>query len=122
MTKRAYIDDPLQAAMAIRDFGFKLTFNSGEFDREIYSEVFVPSDLEALYGFFDNLNRKYYIHPDSLHLLEPQEGDLYKMPFPHSSFYIITHPDKQIVEYDGYDRGCIIQRDSKPFPQIKWEY
>lgn len=56
-----YYDDPLAAAWMAKHFGMK--FWNGE--HEICVTPLVDSEAEA----------KRYIHQDSLHLLEPQEGD-----------------------------------------------
>jgi len=55
---RYYYEDPLEAAYMAKHYGMKL-------DPEI--EVYIYRDEE---------NFKYYIHPDSLPLLEPMDGDL----------------------------------------------
>ena len=71
MTKRFFYTDPLAAAWMAKHFG--MTF---EFWHREYS--YRPDDLEYVVARFmrdGRVERPVYVHPDSLHLLEPQIGD-----------------------------------------------
>src|SRR5579863_1248979 len=64
MTKRFFYKDPLAAAWMTAKFGMEFI--------DLITGRIEPSDIgTALYT-------RGYVHPDSLHLLEPREGDLVK--------------------------------------------
>jgi hypothetical protein len=119
MTTRYYYADPLAAAWMQKKFGMRFVRdflapdNSGD-TKEIGFDGPVTCIFEG---------QKYYIHPDSLPLLEPCEGDLvehydfsgcYKDPY-----FFKTETFKNfgidVTEYFRNNSGKIIQRDGKPF-------
>jgi hypothetical protein len=67
MTKRYFYTDPLAAAWMAKHFGMRFTdegwLNTAEVDYQHTGVERIPLDIKT------------YIHPDSLHLLEPQVGD-----------------------------------------------
>jgi hypothetical protein len=71
MTRRFFYTDPLAAAWMMKHF--KLRIHTGGGDtcdfRADFSGNYYEEDLLSLGG-------KLYIHPDSLCLLEPQDGDV----------------------------------------------
>src|SRR5262245_6574216 len=89
--KRAYYDDPLAAAWMAKHFGMKLQVIPSKDQIEEYDlkegEVwdwmetapegradvnYIEEAIQYLYEATDRL----YVHPDSLPLLQPQEGDI----------------------------------------------
>lgn len=72
--KRWYYDDPLAAAWMAQHFGM-------EFHREGYPNRY-KEDFSDWYGcglsevMYGKGFGKFYVHPDSLHLLEPKELDV----------------------------------------------
>jgi hypothetical protein len=78
MTKRFFYSDPLTAAWMVRHHGMMLT--TGRLSGDVIhvrceQGAMVISHL-AIFPLF-----KAYIHPDSLHLLEPQVGDWGRGPY-----------------------------------------
>jgi len=76
--KRLYYTDPLAAAWMYKHHGVQLELimqdvDTGEIAHHALSDYFqssaLPTSTEA-YGL------RYYIHPESLHLLEPIENDV----------------------------------------------
>lgn len=74
MTKRYFYTDALAAAWMAKHFGVK------------FVDIYYPDPL-AVYdicdfvvntadGPYDNIDKKFYLHPDSLAILEPQAGDV----------------------------------------------
>lgn len=79
-TKRYYYTDPLAAAWMAKhhDMRFEVALNTVNSMLEIMpaSMAFAhPAYLPNPYFLFQDV-KKIYIHPDSLHLLKPQEGDI----------------------------------------------
>lgn len=73
MTDKLYYTDPLQAAWMAREFGVK-------FENEDDAAMFVIEGGDE-YATLSQMqqtitSKKYYIHPDSYHIFEPQEGDV----------------------------------------------
>lgn len=107
---RLYYTCPIEAAYMAKNFGVKIMVN----DTEGTEMLCVISSLSR---------DKYYIHPDSLSVFEPQEGDLvYCM----GSYQIMPADiDDFGVKYDRriiiqnvtspIATGKIIQRNNKPF-------
>lgn len=93
MTKRYYYTDPLAAAWMAKHFGMKLhsihtdeqmaDYDIPETDRNFdwFDSCIVDGferDVEMVSDAIEYIEKAsdcIYIHPDSLHLLEPQEGD-----------------------------------------------
>ncbi|MCE9567638.1 MAG: hypothetical protein K8U57_37025 [Planctomycetes bacterium] len=117
--KRYFYTDPLAAAWMAKHFGMEFITKDGLITRCVLPLV-------------DGLKTGdcYYIHPGSLHLLEPKNGDLCRT----SGFERIGNSGSQYNEYDftdvafdfgygpiierdgcGYSPTEIIQRDGKPF-------
>lgn len=74
-TKRYFYTDPLAAAWMAKHFGMR--FQQFMLDRteeanEVLSEL---TECDILDDVFESHPSNYYIHPDSLHLLEPKAGD-----------------------------------------------
>lgn len=100
-----FYTEPLAAAWMAKHFGM----------------VFLHENGEVQYGYvngFDsceprNCERKHYIHPDSLHLLEPLKDDVVE--------YISLHQEGYIVSLVYFDVGNpsqvkkIIQRNNIAF-------
>jgi hypothetical protein len=69
MSKKWYYTDPLAAAWMAKHFGMK--FTDSLMAVNIDMSVVTPETADNLFEG----NDKFTIHPDSLHLLEPQDGD-----------------------------------------------
>lgn len=70
---RAFYDCPLKAAYMVKYYGMKLGQSDNGYSTG-WKEWIAPMELDA---FYQGLKiSPAYIHPDSLHLLEPQEGDI----------------------------------------------
>lgn len=70
--------DPIKAAWQAREHGFRFVskFCAGDISKALDAEITLPIILVNA-GMPQNIvEQKYVIHPDSLALLEPQEGDL----------------------------------------------
>lgn len=102
---RHFYRDPLAAAWMAKHFGMRFSGWDAEY---------VLSDFFCLDDGYEISEREcsYYIHPDSLHLLEPKDGDLLEWDY-----------GAGVVGYKG---GCgegqfgdrvrsIIQRNGIPF-------
>lgn len=72
MTKRYFYTEPLAAAWMVKHFGMKFEScqNNG-----------VSADYWPLTIAGHDESQRYYIHPDSLPLLEPQVGDWGRGPY-----------------------------------------
>lgn len=94
-TKRYFYTDPLAAAWMAKHFGMVFRENPPQDD----GWVSPPNDVRE----------RYIICPDSLHLLEPQDKDI----------YINTARSPEIwhsaTGLSWHKRYKIIQRDGKPF-------
>lgn len=64
-----FYKDPLAAAWMAKHFGMR--FQDNGYEASPYEELLSHYDA----GGDGKTFPKYYIHPDSLHLLEPQRGD-----------------------------------------------
>lgn len=129
--KRYYYTDPLAAAWMAKHFWIAYTeplafgFNNGQFT--IARSPHLDMHNES----------RYYIHPDSVRLLEPQLYDFYDMGEDGGIVHIVTNEEMQTIENDipsisnqyitlellcgnepsgCYDFGWFpIRRDDKPF-------
>jgi hypothetical protein len=79
---RHFFTDPLAAAWMSKHFGMRLEGNVSEHNESVEFGRFTCAarPYETLWGHVvkaaEDESRKWYIHPDSLHLLEPRAGDL----------------------------------------------
>lgn len=108
MPTRYYYDCPVIAAYMAKYFGMRFFCTDEEGD---YA-------LRGLRTFFADAEKDwkdcYYIHPDSLHLLEPQINDFILMPFPFDSFGITS--DWQVEDLSEDESNWqIIKRNGKAF-------
>lgn len=90
-----FYTDPLAAAWMAKHFGMEYDFSEHKF-----------------YGWTTEHQlplEKYYIHPDSLHLLKLQIGDLVQQDSEYSFFVISEEDAKKLEIYE------IIQRNGIPF-------
>jgi len=115
-----YYTDPLAAAWMEKHFDmrFKSEMNV-EFSGYKYARLWLEDEI--------NDDAKLYIHPYSLHLLEPHAGDLILLTKEFSVLVIddpkkgiiaeATFPDgsEGIAELDELKSGKIIQRNGIPF-------
>jgi catechol 2,3-dioxygenase-like lactoylglutathione lyase family enzyme len=103
---RWFYTDPLAAAYMSKHFGMRLT------DRTNDEEAFPACDLcrEP-----DLRSERYYVHPDSLHLLEPCDGDVVRWRISDGRGGWIPEAGS-FGFYEGTGSiETIIQRDGKPF-------
>lgn len=113
-----YYTCPLKAAYMAKYFGMKyaLFHADGHIVSEIKREniekdvALGESEISRLFLQSGNFG-KYYIHPDSLHLLEPMVGDLVGYAGPEANdFDVYSHDD-----WHGCPLKKIIQRNVIPF-------
>lgn len=105
---KLYYDDPLAAAYMAREFRVQYESKNGHKLLYATADIFMFEECEEVIQFMGD---KYYIHPDSLAVFEPREGDLIK-----------NIKDLEIDgNYEFYDNNkvictdrIIIQRDNKP--------
>lgn len=90
LTNRWYYTDPLAAAWMAAHHNMRFNTNKIGFSYCYKTNDLIPSpqidvweivrdtfSIDAGYGSLEHeIAEKYYIHPDSLHLLEPQDGDI----------------------------------------------
>ena len=107
MEKRYYYTDPLAAAWMARHFGMAFERSDGD----LLLDFDDMADDLAIHIASDLWDGKYFVHPDSLHLLEPLEADLYATV--HGCGWLAITPG------ESWKKQCypfrIIQRDGKPF-------
>jgi len=135
---RYYYTDALEAAYMAKHHGVKLQVDkmkaciaSGE--PPYYPDDFLPLDVcNALVDCIRKLHwereeQRFYIHPDSVHLLEPQEGDL--LAYQHDDIedvcWVGLHSQtyELVVQIDSLSwmspielhQTKVIQRNNKPF-------
>lgn len=90
-----FYNDPLAAAWMAKHFGMRFNFiceDEGILYRPTNSDF-----IDSVCGIWERIA---YIHPDSLHLLEPHMGD-----------YIIEHAqthDVFLIDDAGYGKSCTL--------------
>lgn len=106
---RYYYTDPLAAAWMAEYFGMRFIGDEGQ-DLDLADGCGFWRG--GTYYFYDN-EKLIYIHPDSVHLLEPQEGDLLWVATPEglaAEFHQSPSPyggNQEVIE--------TIQRNGKAF-------
>lgn len=96
-----YYTDPLAAAWMAKHFGMKIYWISNGYEIQDYGwESIIPMDYDCVDG--RRSEDKYYIHPDSLHLLEPETGDVYE----------VDQSEVRYIDRDGVER---ITKKSSPY-------
>lgn len=106
---RYYYTDPLAAEWMSDKFGMK--FISAEGIDSYFDEM----GLFCETGTFGRTIDKIYIHPDSLHLLEPWAGDLIEYTLggkPLENHHPVYWGENS---YDNHNEKRIIQRNGKAF-------
>lgn len=119
MTKRYFITDALQSAIAARYFtGFLFCREDGSF--------LFYNDILAWVNGWIRLD-KAYLHPDSEHLLQPQDDDLgidahgktaWFYPDSNGGGEWVPHNEAKGIDEETL---AIILRNNKPFPQVESE-
>lgn len=123
---RYYYADPLAAAWMAKHHEMKFE-HLWMFDRSPFGCELAFSGNVNIQAGSDNSHVKFYIHPDSLHLLEPRKGDLVDLGR-HGFAFVTDRDDNNIncalfnpdigVFKDGYWHRRwhpIIQRDGAVF-------
>jgi hypothetical protein len=106
MAKKYYYTCPYSAAYMAHTFDMML---GCEYEDE-YEEVHFEPDVCPYDLAHTPIGDKAYIHPDSLHILEPQAGDLVRsIEWEGRDFYKKCHAD------DVSDAREVIQRNGKAF-------
>lgn len=95
MTK-LYYNDPLKASWMAREFGVR--YSNG--DHEICVIPFVDALAE---------DKIYYIHPDSLHILQPVEGDVLRLVIG-----LAIPPDVRYYNWERIERSLAIEYGKAP--------
>ena len=133
---RYFYDCPLKAAFMAKYHGMRFDYYD-KYQNVILSCIEVETyDCECCGGYGKEFNPdiRFYIHPDSLHLLEPIEGDYLECINQTNAPYILakandnngslsafsTNP-KITLGQSMFDSWKIIQRNSLPFmrPEIE---
>ncbi len=130
MSKR-YYTDPLAAAWMVSRYGMKLHFPDGDMpilqidmSGQAYFQYPATDARDKIWeGHF-----KIFVHPDSLHLLEPQVGDIMDYFRPDTAMTMMQHwyekyyPLKHLDQINGNDCAFnIIQRNGTAFMWPKVE-
>jgi len=117
---RYYYTDPLAAAWMAKHFEMKLGwYNHGRWCKHSSIEDMVCHPLSM-----------YYIHPESMPLLEPKDGDKLYGPCGGELFSVESYPWPEVDQHISIDFAQTlivesgfrtIQRDGKPFfwPEIE---
>jgi hypothetical protein len=103
---RYFYIDPLVIAWMMQSFGMKFDHpTDADWDRLVPR---LAENCEQMMGDYPGIKivmipyrpgQKWYIHPDSLHLLEPQVGDLITCDQYYDAITIID-PDKPRISWD----------------------
>ncbi len=119
MTKKLFYTKPLAAEYMAKELGVKYTNESGAPLKYLDGNWYVmwSSDSPDLY------TGRFYIHPDSYRILEPQEGDIVNVDMPERIEVgeVVSDGLVHISEYHALhdpkygDIIKIIQRNNKPF-------
>jgi len=123
MTRRFFYTDPLAAAWMAKHFGMKLKCLHRENDDGVESEqAGTPYPFEhamlSAEMWEDAITatcRRVYVHPDSLHLLEPQIDDVCMCRLHLDDLASEIAPFKIHVPNTKHDVVAIIQRNGIPF-------
>jgi hypothetical protein len=75
--KRYYYKDPITAAYMAKEFGVKID-NLFFFDRGLFGCEIAYNGIINIQAGSNNSHVKYYVHPESLDTLRPQEEDVCK--------------------------------------------
>lgn len=96
---RYFYTDPLAAAWMAKHFGMRF-----------YCDTFEPFEYEGANDILQDMgeDEKACVHPDSLHLLEPQVGDLMRGSNNTAAMYFTG-------EVEPKPTAHIVQRNGKPF-------
>lgn len=94
-----YYTDPLEAAWMAKHHGMR--FEDVEFESDYESIVWDGCD-----------NQKFFIDPDSLHLLEPWESDVCEIDEGYDGHPLVYRTTEELR---GYRAKRIIQRNGKAF-------
>jgi len=119
---KLYYTDPLAAAYMAKEFGVKFSAKLWE-HREIVEDLFDAYDFirryEAQLSSEQPNGPLIYIHPDSYHIFEPQDGDWGRTS---SGYWCYYEKDNESWWMAGHgltrvedDLVKIIQRNHKPF-------
>lgn len=111
---RYFYTDPLEAAYMVNHYGMRLVMEKDPDGLNFLGwGIGLISDCEDMEDFIgllsEKLGERFYIHPDSLHLLEPRHRDLY-LNTANSPEYWFDN-----CGYKWHKRYRIIQRGGKPF-------
>lgn len=113
MTTKYYYNCPIKAAYMAKEFGVKMY--SPETEEYIEAELCISDYLWAASNPDDDMNYQppFYIHPDSLEIFEPREGDIVE----YSTYTLKDrwHTKFKRLSKRGGSLVRIIQRDNKPF-------
>lgn len=132
MTKYFYTD-PIAAAFMVREYGVEVTANKeggGQTEPITWDLLWAIETIRSEEDY-----ERYYVHPDSHHIFEPQVGDFYQDEDPNGiSIERITKVDKIDKTYEatsdygndahwyyGEELPKIIQRNGNPFfaPEVE---
>jgi len=120
---RWYYDDPLAASWMAKHYGMKLQFSVGHnYTGHIYTSANDILEYGAACFQSSGIDRFYYIHPDSLNLLEIKEKDYIN---DDGCLGAVWKTNGKLVytegDYEFPATGKIIQREGIPFMWPKKE-
>lgn len=122
MTKRYYITDPLQALISMRDFGMRFGYYMDDwcdFSHENIKRI--KSISEFIHEISEDFD-KLYLHPDSEHLLQPQEGDKDEDGYVYQQCLgVWTRGLPSLSGGDIRQNSTTVRRNNKLFPQCESE-
>ena len=150
MKNRPYIECPLSAALAAKNFGFKFIvprelmaydnqydinnkdmngFKYNWNDPINYVKLHNVQDIDSSWTDVKWRKMVYFIAPESLPLLNPMVGDLIEFIFAEQPYEIVKEDGNSLRDkHLSFARhkiregtAIVIQRNNKPFPEIHYE-
>lgn len=118
MTK-LYYTDPFSASYMAKEFLVRMLGDDGEeilWARIDNTIEWLVCDKQSDDNYPGYVGERFYIHPDSLHIFEPQVGDVVAWKVNEGKPYeeeFINRAYKELIDYKIPTH--IIQRDGKPF-------
>lgn len=118
---RYYYDDPLAAAWMVLNFKMRLQKGEAGYGKGTTTfKALLDAELDRAWRY------RYYIHPDSLYILEPQVGDLVgwltlSKAGDKEEWLESFNPFEKLIPHVKSPISRIIQRNGIPFMMPKEE-
>ena len=115
MTKKYYYTDPLAAAWMSKHFNINIEWADGTISDDYTGDNIVYYEKHL------GTESPYYIHPDSVHILNPQVGDVIYIKLDGGGVGIWETVDAEDSQYSINRGGKIIQRNNTAFmwPEVE---